>query len=250
MIPIGQFAELSRLSLKALRLYGGSGLLRPAHVDPDSGYRYYRLEQLREAMLIRLLRATGMTLEHVREFLAEPGEERLDAHAAALAHEHDERLRVLRYVRQLMSRKEDVMAYEVKVKKVLAQAYVSRSRRVSIQELEPFIVRTIDELSSEHEVANDPFTLYHGEVNEDADGPVEVCVPTRQPVEGGAELPAGPVAYTVARGDQTRFPEIIGAYEAVALWVKRHGHALAGSPREIYRREAEEPLMEIAWPIR
>jgi effector-binding domain-containing protein len=94
------------------------------------------------------------------------------------------------------------------------------------------------------------FTLYHGEVNEQADGPVEVCVPTR---EGPKRLPAGEVAYTVATGDQCKFPEIIGAYDAVARWAKENGRELHGSPREIYRSDphrGEEPRMEIAWPIR
>ena len=39
-MPIGEFAAASRLSQKALRLYGEKGLLPPARVDPDSGYRY------------------------------------------------------------------------------------------------------------------------------------------------------------------------------------------------------------------
>ena len=42
LLPIGQFAAASQLSHKALRLYAERGLLPPAWVDPDSGYRYYR----------------------------------------------------------------------------------------------------------------------------------------------------------------------------------------------------------------
>ena len=49
LIPIGQFSAASRLSPKALRLYDEHGLLAPARVDPDSGYRFYRAEQLRAA---------------------------------------------------------------------------------------------------------------------------------------------------------------------------------------------------------
>ena len=41
-MPIGPFAAASRLSPRALRLYDENGLLAPARVDPDSGYRYYR----------------------------------------------------------------------------------------------------------------------------------------------------------------------------------------------------------------
>ncbi|GAA3158787.1 MerR family DNA-binding transcriptional regulator [Nonomuraea salmonea] len=41
-LPIGRFARLCRLSVKRLRHYDELGLLVPAHVDPDSGYRHYR----------------------------------------------------------------------------------------------------------------------------------------------------------------------------------------------------------------
>jgi len=59
LMSIGEFATASRLSQKALRLYGENGLLPPAWVDPDSGYRYYRAEQLRSATLIRPAAARG-----------------------------------------------------------------------------------------------------------------------------------------------------------------------------------------------
>ena len=45
LVSIGELASASRLSQKALRLYGENALLAPAWVDPDSGYRYYRLDQ-------------------------------------------------------------------------------------------------------------------------------------------------------------------------------------------------------------
>jgi protein phosphatase len=52
LLPIGQFAEASRLSLKALRIYDRLGLLRPVRVDEQTGYRYYHEDQLRSARLI------------------------------------------------------------------------------------------------------------------------------------------------------------------------------------------------------
>ncbi|MFZ4356282.1 MerR family DNA-binding transcriptional regulator, partial [Enterococcus gallinarum] len=45
LLSISQFAELALLSTKALRLYDERGLLRPAVVDPFSGYRFYQPEQ-------------------------------------------------------------------------------------------------------------------------------------------------------------------------------------------------------------
>lgn len=246
LIPIGQFAAASRLSPKALRLYDENGLLPPAVVDPDSGYRFYRLEQLRSATLIGLLRSAGMPLVEIRRVLDDPCRARIEEYEAALAGELAERRRVLDYVRRFI---EEEQMFEVQVKEVPEVPYVSRSKHVRVAELEPFIVDTIRELSQGHDPSGPAFTLYHGEVNEEADGPVEVCVPA---AGGEKRLPAAEVAYTVAVGAQCEFPEIIGAYDAVAGWAKLRGRELDGPPREIYLSDPsqEEPRMEIAWPIR
>jgi DNA-binding transcriptional MerR regulator len=247
LVPIGQFAAASRLSLKALRLYDENGLLPPARVDPESGYRYYRLQQLGQATTIRLLRRAGMPLAEIRAFLAAPSAAQLEEYERTLLGELADRWLVLRYLRRQL--KEETM-FKVEAKRVEPQPYVSRTKKVRVPELERFINATIGELWQATEPTGSAFTVYHGEVNEEDDGPVEVCVPT---ADGDKRLPAGEVAYTIATGDQCRFPEIIGAYDAVARWAKEHGRELAGPPREIYHsnpHKGEEDRFEIAWPIR
>ena len=247
LIPIGQFAAAARLSLKALRLYDENGLLRPAHVDPETGYRSYRIAQLRSATLIGLLRRAGMPLVEIRRVLDDPDVSRIDEYEATLTDELAERKRVLAYVRGYL--KEEQMPFAVDVKKVDEQPYVSRSRRVTISDLERFVMTTLDELIAAHEPTGNAFTVYHGDVNAEDDGPVEVCLPV---AAADKKLPAGEVAFTVAVGEQTTFPEIIGAYDAVAAWAKANGRELAGPPREIYLDEVtdDRPHMEIAWPVR
>jgi DNA-binding transcriptional MerR regulator len=238
LIPIGQFAAASRLSLKALRLYDQSGLLPARFVDPDSGYRYYAFEQLRSATLIGLLRRAGMPLAEIRSVLDDPAAVRLEEYGAVLAAELADRRRILDYVRLYL--KEEHM-FDVKTKQVEEQPYVSRSRRLRVDELSPFIRNTISDLVAEHEPNGSAFALFHGQVNETDDGPVEVCVPT---AGGDKRLPGGEVAYTLASGPACAFPEIIGAYDAVAGWAKANGRDLVGPPREIYHAEKE---WEIAW---
>ncbi|NEA61856.1 MerR family transcriptional regulator [Streptomyces sp. SID12488] len=70
MLTIGAFAKACRLSPKALRLYDELDLLRPARVDPDTGYRYYAVEQLEQARLVAWLRRLGMPLAHIRQVRA------------------------------------------------------------------------------------------------------------------------------------------------------------------------------------
>jgi DNA-binding transcriptional MerR regulator len=227
LIPIGEFASASRLSQKALRLYAENGVLPPAWVDPESGYRYYRLDQLHAATLIVLLRRAGMPLAEIRSFLRSPSLERLEAYERAIDDEFAERRRVLRYVKRIL--KEEPM-YEVLTTHVDERPYISRTKRVFVQKLEPFIVDTFRELGRDD--AQEPgFVLYHGPVNNDEDGPVEVCVPT---VTGDKHLPAGEIAFTEISGEQCQFPQILGAYEAVYRWAKEHGREASGPAREIY----------------
>src|SRR5712691_8574293 len=66
LLTIGSFARAARLSPKALRLYDDLGLLRPARVDPLTGYRLYDPCQLEQARLVAWLRRIGMPLARIR----------------------------------------------------------------------------------------------------------------------------------------------------------------------------------------
>lgn len=68
-LSIGQFSRVSRLSVRTLRHYHRLGLLEPARVDGDSGYRYYRAEQLERAQVILSLKQLGFGLETIAEIL-------------------------------------------------------------------------------------------------------------------------------------------------------------------------------------
>ncbi|MDG9673564.1 MerR family transcriptional regulator [Micromonospora sp. DH14] len=66
LMTIGAFARAARLTPKALRLYDQVGLLVPAAVDPESGYRFYDPVQLPVARLVAQLRRLGMPLATIR----------------------------------------------------------------------------------------------------------------------------------------------------------------------------------------
>jgi DNA-binding transcriptional MerR regulator len=68
-LSIGEFAQLSHLSVRTLRRYHEAGLLEPASVDPASGYRYYAAEQIPTAQVIHRLRELDMPLAEVSRIL-------------------------------------------------------------------------------------------------------------------------------------------------------------------------------------
>ena len=71
MFTIGDFARLGRVSVRMLRHYDAIGLLRPAHVDPASGYRSYEAGQLAQLNRVVALKDLGFALEQVRVMLDE-----------------------------------------------------------------------------------------------------------------------------------------------------------------------------------
>lgn len=73
LLGIGRLAALSGLPVSALRFYDGAGVLPPSVVDPSSGYRYYRSDQVVRARLVAHLRRVGLPLADIRTVVTEPG---------------------------------------------------------------------------------------------------------------------------------------------------------------------------------
>ncbi|MFD4029153.1 MerR family transcriptional regulator [Streptomyces sp. NPDC058637] len=73
MLSISDFSEMCDLPPQTLRYYHAEGLLVPAEVDERTGYRSYAFGQVERAMLITVLRGTGMSVTLVRRALDQPG---------------------------------------------------------------------------------------------------------------------------------------------------------------------------------
>jgi DNA-binding transcriptional MerR regulator len=69
MFRIGDFSRIARVSARLLRFYDEIGLLRPAHADPQTGYRHYTLAQLGDLNRIVVLKELGFSLEQVHDIL-------------------------------------------------------------------------------------------------------------------------------------------------------------------------------------
>jgi DNA-binding transcriptional MerR regulator len=81
LLTIGRVARLSGLTTKALRHYDSVGVLRPAEVDEENGYRRYSREHVEQARRIRILRELDVPLDEIRRILAgDDADERLRAH--------------------------------------------------------------------------------------------------------------------------------------------------------------------------
>jgi DNA-binding transcriptional MerR regulator len=263
LLSIGAFSRVTRLSQKALRLYGSLDLLPPAWVDPESRYRYYRSTQVRDARLIRSLREVGMPLATIRRVLAgSPREAQslMQGYVSSL----DEQARKARAA--LPDLIAETVAFsqapraEVLVRHEPEQAIISITERVFVGRLAEHLRGTLQELREFAagrglEERGHPFGYFHGMVSEQDDGPLQVCLPVSREIEStervrSATLPAGRAAYVDAVGEAADYPAILHAYDAVYDWITGNGYEIAGSPRETWRHRFPmqgTPDMEISW---
>jgi DNA-binding transcriptional MerR regulator len=82
-VGVGRFATITHLSVKTLRHSQQVGLLEPAEIDPSTGYRYYTLDQLPTAQLVRRLRDLRMPVADVRAVLIASSPHERDTSIAA-----------------------------------------------------------------------------------------------------------------------------------------------------------------------
>ena len=182
---IGEFASRSRLSARALRIYDELGLLPPARVDEDSGYRFYEPGQLGQARLIASLRQLRVPLAEIKAILPlEPVQaaERLRRFWAVTEAETTARRALAAYLIDELSGKRSVM-YEVNTREIPERSLLCVKRNVAgEQEVWAFGKEFIG-LLRHYQLPEIPgragafFQIFWGEVSEDSDGPIEWCRP-------------------------------------------------------------------------
>ena len=69
LLPIGKMARMNRVTISTLRLYDEKGLLRPRYVDPETGYRYYSIDQNSRLDMIVYMKELGMSLSEIAHAL-------------------------------------------------------------------------------------------------------------------------------------------------------------------------------------
>jgi len=265
-LSIGAFARRSFLSMKALRLYDRLGLLTPDHVDPATGYRRYRQSQLAVARLVAMLRRLDMPLAQVAQVLSAPQTLRanvLEGYWDAVERRvASQRELVAHLIIRLSGDERNLGMFEVKQREVPEQLVLTEQRHIHVDELAGWLGTAMPrqgKLASElGGIVAPQFVVFHGEVNQDSDGPVEVCTPIDK---GNGDLdvptrmePAHREAYVRLRKAQVEYPQILSAYDAVAQWLATEKLTMSAAPREVYFTDfmaagPDDEVCDVAYPI-
>lgn len=266
LVPIGRFSQMTRLSIKALRHYDRIGLLRPAEVDPSSGYRYYRLTQARHAEAIRLLRGLDMSLDDIATVLSEASDQEvvakvLQGHREQLAADLRAQQRRLLMVQRLINGEDPVMPYDVTTKTLDPVTIVGIRGHMAADAIKGFMHQAMGRLvatiqGSEAEMAGAPMALYYDVIDEEQSGELEIAIPIDREIEPGDDdvvcrtLDPVTAATTLHHGD---YSELGTAYHVVSGWIAEHGHTPLLPAREIYvtdpsQTPMEDWVTEVQWP--
>jgi DNA-binding transcriptional MerR regulator len=197
LVSIGEFARRSGLSPKALRLYDELGLLPPARVDEDSGYRYYERSQLAHARLIAALRQLGISLSEIKLIVSlEPdaAAREIRQHWHATEVQHAAQRDLASYLVDQMQGKRHEM-HDVGIRDIPERTILCRKQNVEgIPGAWAFGKECIA-LLREHQLprmegpAGAVYCIWWGDVSHDGDGPLEWCRPV--PSNEAEQLSAG-----------------------------------------------------------
>ncbi|GAA2775898.1 MerR family transcriptional regulator [Streptomyces rameus] len=251
MFTIGDFARHGRVSVRMLRHYDATGLLRPAHVDPASGYRYYTAAQLARLNRIIALKDLGFTLHQVGSIVdAKTGAEELrgmlrlrraeleTAVAAAQARlvQVEARLRAIESEGRMPTN--DVVLKRVPTIRVAE--LTSTAASFDPADIGPVITPLYDELFRRLDAAGiaptGPGVAYYEDAPE-GDGrisvhaAVQVSAPPRDGTVRIHDLPSLETAATIVH--RGAMDTVLPTAQTLTRWIDASGYRSVGYPREI-----------------
>ena len=253
LLTIGEFSQMTHVSVKALRHYHEVGLLEPADVDPETGYRFYAVAQIPTAQVIRRFRELDMPIEQVKAVLSATDASERDAaivaHLQRMEAQLEQTNNAVAALRGLLDGT-NATTIPVGVRSFAPASAIAIRGRVEWDAIEPWLEDALAELA---DVAGDRRAgpdggLYSGEFFESHYGDVTAFVP----VDGsGAEkgraeyIELVPVRYavTVHTGP---FSELDRTYAALGTYVYERGIVAGGPIRENY---LSADTTEVCWPI-
>jgi effector-binding domain-containing protein len=241
--------------VKALRYYDEMGLIKPAHVDRFTGYRYYSADQLPRLNRILALKDLGLTLEQIARLLDNGltpdqirGMLKLKRAEVEQAMQEDE-ARLARIEARLRQIEQEgkMPAYDVVLKKLEPQMVAGiRDIAPAYNQQDHLWGELMGYLEQNRaQVIEAPcVTIYYDEEYRERDVDVEVCAPVQRAAQSSGrvkvhELPATTMACVVHHG---AFNTLNQAYSALSAWVQANGYRIAGPGREVYLETGKGPV--------
>lgn len=261
-MPIGRFSKSCRLTIKALRHYDEIDILKPAYVDPDSGYRYYEQHQARTAVLIGMLRSLDIPIPIIKNLLIAKGTD----FQSILNQEHERALQKIQKQQQILhsikriAREGELTPYHIQIREepsyIVSRLSIMSSLERLLEDGAAVIYKLYGILQYHQRDFIDPVMCINDDPDENEIVMIHACIGIKPPYPNLSpaeivDIPGGPVAWLTHKGS---YNELGIAYHSLFAWIQEHGYQQRDAMREIYLNDPtltkEDSLItEVILPI-
>lgn len=269
MFKIGEFSKLTQVSIRMLRYYDETGLLKPAKIDEWTGYRMYSVEQIPILNRIVYLRDSGFNVSEIAAALSNKDDrlllKQLDAKYAEIERaiqDEQEKLRKITFAKKEILEPKNEIHYQITIKEIPSYKVLSLRRIIPDYYGEGALWRELSDFAKKHQISisSNTFSIYHDKEYKETDVDVELCAPVEKPGTSSGWFtfrktePIPSMACTMVYGD---FSNIAGAYTVFAKWLQDHSqYEMCGNTRQIVHRgpwnecNPEKYLVELQIPLK
>lgn len=260
---IGMFAQMNHITVKTLRFYEEQGLLYPAYVDEENGYRYYTMSQMAALHRISALKQAGFTLDDVVKLKNGTDEAAfLGRKKAEIISKIAELTKQLAVIDSYIADDQRSLDSPVLIKNIPAVIVATMQKRIEsydeLFEMMPAMGAEMERLGCECAMPEYCFTHYLEPAYKDEQILIETCeAVTEKKADSGLvkfkEFPPIQAACIFHKGSYKEFPR---TYAAILRFIEENGYEICGNIREnyidgVWNKESEsEWLSEIQIPVR
>lgn len=268
MFKIGEFSKITQVTIRMLRYYDETGLLKPAQIDPWTGYRMYSAEQIPILNRIIYLRDSGFHVSEIAETLDIKEHslliEQLDKKHSEIEQTiqtEQEKLRKIELAKKEILNGQGNMHYHISLKSIPAYQVLSLRKIIPNYYAEGELWNELSAFSKEQQIqiSSDTFSIYHDSEYKEINVDVELCAPVKEKGKKEEDFiyrttePIPIMACTMVYG---AFSHISGAYTAFAQWLQKNSqYNMYGQTRQIVHRgpwnenNPEKYLTELQIPL-
>lgn len=265
MLSIGTFSKISGVTAHTLRYYDEIGLLRPARVNEENGYRYYAVAQLQTVLLIQKLKGYQLSLEEIAEILRDPRDlqpllfimKQKRREMEQTRRRIGDTLRAMDLDVSNLERGIHIMSYIDKIKVELVQTQPQNiafiRKMMSTKDFGTYLSQLYHTIeAAKWTIVGAPMAIFHIEEEFNPDCyDNEIAIPVREEGEGIRLLPGGPCAKATLEGPYTELPAV---YTKLQQWVEQEGYTPVSEAYEVYQTDPgqtapEENRTEIYLPV-
>lgn len=250
MITIGKMSQACQLSVKTLRWYDQTGLLKPVHIDEKTGFRYYSLDQIDRVILIKRYKRFGFSLEEIASLL-EAEEDSLTDSLFQKRRELDAQILELQQISAEMGKflkketEKNKMSEEITIVETTEMPVYGLRQHMAVKDFGTAFGTIFEQVAKDHlQPAGPTGARYYDEEFDREDSDIEVFIPLASKEGANASVGGMTCAKLTHNGGYSTLDE---SYARLVKWIEENGYQTTGAPYELYTKTGYENPNPATW---